>query len=174
MEYRPVTSLVQAFWVSGIAMVNPLMVFTLSWGKLKVCSGYQSDSAESRSCFLGLLLGSPGTPFFHSLVLWNCWILCLVFEHVSSCFRLSFLAFQPTCRQLRLWQMPLLFRFSLESWAPQVLGALVDLNSIFCLPNLVRWWQVPGYNFPFGLWASHFELENSLKEKKKRNKQQWI
>ena len=51
--------------------------------------------------------------------------------------------------------------------APQVLGALVDLNSIFCLPNLVRWWQVPGYNYLFGLWASHFELENSLKEKKK-------
>ena len=51
--------------------------------------------------------------------------------------------------------------------APQVLGALVDLNSIFCLPNLVRWRQVRGYNFLFGLWASHFALENSLKKKKK-------
>lgn len=57
--------------------------------------------------------------------------------------------------------------------APQVLGALVDLNSIFCLPNLVRRRQVPGYNVLFGLWASHFELENSLKEKKEINSSEY-
>lgn len=57
--------------------------------------------------------------------------------------------------------------FFLEVLAPQVLGASVGLNSIFCLSNLVRWRQVLGYNFLFGLWASQFALENSLKKKKK-------
>lgn len=153
-------------WVSGFVMVNLFMVCPLSWGKLKVCSGDPGNSTESLLCRLNSAPWQSLGSMFHSPALGEYWILCLAFSPLSSCFLLSLLAFQPTHRQLQKGQS---LHGPLFPWnlAPRVLVALVDLNPIFWLPSLVRLLQVPGCSFRFSLSASHLELENSLKEKKK-------
>lgn len=112
------------------------------------------------------LARSLWTPLFYSLVLWTDWILCLAFEPLSSCFLLSFLAFQPHAA----WEVANAFTipFLFGAFAPQVLVALVDLNSIFCLPNLVRLLQVPATTFCSA--SGHLTLNWKTPWRKKKKK----